>query len=58
MELYYLELLSKTKRLRKWCISNALSDKRWSILLGVEAHIFNPSTWEAEAGEFLSSRSA
>jgi hypothetical protein len=22
------------------------------------AHTFNPSTWEAEAGEFLSSRSA
>jgi hypothetical protein len=23
---------------------------------GVVAHIFNPSTWEAEAGRFLSSR--
>jgi major histocompatibility complex class I len=23
---------------------------------GVVAHAFNPSTWEAEAGEFLSSR--
>jgi hypothetical protein len=25
---------------------------------GVVAHIFNPSTWEAEAGGFLSSRPA
>jgi hypothetical protein len=25
---------------------------------GVEAHTFNPSTWEAEAGGFLSSRPA
>jgi major histocompatibility complex class I len=25
---------------------------------GVVAHAFNPSTWEAEAGEFLSSRLA
>jgi hypothetical protein len=27
-------------------------------MLGVVAHAFNPSTWEAEAGEFLSSRPA
>jgi hypothetical protein len=26
--------------------------------LGVVAHAFNPSTWEAEAGRFLSSRPA
>jgi major histocompatibility complex class I len=26
--------------------------------LGVVAHAFNPSTWEAEAGEFLSLRPA
>jgi hypothetical protein len=25
---------------------------------GVVAHAFNPSTWEAEAGEFLTSRPA
>jgi hypothetical protein len=24
--------------------------------LGMVAHTFNPNTWEAEAGEFLSSR--
>jgi hypothetical protein len=23
------------------------------VLLGMVAHAFNPSTWEAEAGEFL-----
>jgi hypothetical protein len=28
------------------------------ILRGVVAHAFNPSTWEAEAGGFLSSRPA
>jgi hypothetical protein len=27
-------------------------------LPGVVAHAFNPSTWEAEAGQFLSSRPA
>jgi hypothetical protein len=27
------------------------------MLVGVVAHAFNPSTWEAEAGGFLSSRS-
>jgi hypothetical protein len=26
--------------------------------LGVVVHAFNPSTWEAEAGGFLSSRTA
>jgi hypothetical protein len=29
-----------------------------SVVLGVMAHTFNPSTWEAEAGGFLSSRPA
>jgi hypothetical protein len=29
-----------------------------SAALGVVAHAFNPSTWEAEAGESLSSRPA
>jgi hypothetical protein len=28
------------------------------ILPGMVAHAFNPSTWEAEAGRFVSSRSA
>jgi hypothetical protein len=30
----------------------------WHPKPGVVAHAFNPSTWEAEAGEFLSSRPA
>jgi hypothetical protein len=30
--------------------------KKLKILLGVVVHAFNPSTWEAEAGGFLSSR--
>jgi hypothetical protein len=31
---------------------------RMRFKLGVMAHTFNPSTWEAEAGGFLSSRPA
>jgi hypothetical protein len=32
--------------------------KDWAERLGVVAHGFNPSTWEVEAGRFLSSRPA
>jgi hypothetical protein len=28
------------------------------VVVAAAAHAFNPSTWEAEAGEFLSSRPA
>jgi hypothetical protein len=31
---------------------------RYEELQGVVAHVFNPSTWEAEASGFLSSRPA
>jgi hypothetical protein len=31
---------------------------RTKVLPGMVAHAFNPSTWEAEAGGFLSSRPA
>ena len=31
---------------------------RKALMLGVVAHAFNPSTWEAEAGRFLSMRPA
>jgi major histocompatibility complex class I len=33
-------------------------EQEWAIEPGVVAHAFNPSTWEAEAGRFLSSRPA
>jgi hypothetical protein len=33
-------------------------NSRKSVRLGMVAHTFNPSTWEAEAGGFLSSRPA
>jgi hypothetical protein len=32
--------------------------KNWGICWAVVAHAFNPSTWEAEAGGFLSLRTA
>jgi hypothetical protein len=32
--------------------------KKKFFLLGVVVHAFNPSIWEAEAGRFLSSRTA
>jgi hypothetical protein len=35
---------------------NRLDQKRNSSPRAVVAHAFNPSIWEAEAGEFLSSR--
>jgi hypothetical protein len=35
-----------------------MEDKKDVCHRAVVAHAFNPSTWEAEAGEFLSSRPA
>jgi major histocompatibility complex class I len=32
--------------------------KNKTLMPGMGVHAFNPSTWEAEAGEFLSSRPA
>jgi DNA replication protein DnaD len=40
----------KTKKKRK----KEKTDESWAVV----AHTFNPSTWEAEAGGFLSSRPA
>jgi hypothetical protein len=39
-------------------IQKAISTVKICLWLGVVAHAFNPSTWEAEAGGFLSSRPA
>jgi hypothetical protein len=38
--------------------SEPFSSLRLYFKLGMVAHAFNPSTWEAEAGGFLSSRPA
>jgi hypothetical protein len=38
--------------------SSANMVKKLKLVLGVVVHAFDPSTWEAEAGEFLSSRPA
>ena len=42
----------KAKEKRAWGVGGASGG--W----GVVAHAFNPSTWEAEAGRFLTLRSA
>jgi hypothetical protein len=41
-----------------WCCKSIFVFKSWPIQLGVVVHAFNPSTWEAEAGGFLSLRPA
>jgi hypothetical protein len=41
-----------------WCLCTQLPHKNSATVPGVVAHAFNPSTWEAEAGGFLSSRPA
>jgi hypothetical protein len=38
--------------------SKDLSDKNFKSSRAVVAHAFNPSTWEAETGKFLSLRPA
>jgi hypothetical protein len=35
-----------------------ITTSKWSLSQAVVAHAFNPSTWEAEVGGFLSSRPA
>jgi hypothetical protein len=37
---------------------SAINTNLFTLRLGVIAHTFDPSTWEAEAGEFLSLRPA
>jgi major histocompatibility complex class I len=38
------------------CLSLKVGFKIAALKPGVVVHAFNPSTWEAEAGKFLSSR--
>jgi hypothetical protein len=51
-QLFFPELLASTSSLL--VLYNIKANGRWAVV----AHIFNPSTWEAEAGGFLSSRPA
>jgi hypothetical protein len=50
----------KTKLTQKQAAENRfkVSHKDLRCSWAVVAHVFNPSTWEAEAGEFLSLRPA
>jgi hypothetical protein len=45
------EEVKKDSKMAQWLKTLAVS---WAVV----AHAFNPSTWEAEAGRFLSSRPA
>ena len=54
-----LELREPLRKTGKNCISqrgpvHKKNTARWAVVV----HVFNPSTWEAEAGGFLSSRPA
>jgi hypothetical protein len=52
-------LSSATERASlSYLIPSFKKEKKKVMKLGVVAHAFNPSTWEAEAGGFLSSRPA
>jgi hypothetical protein len=52
--------LTKIKCVKFWqlCKVNDLKETGSWTVVAVVAHAFNPSTWEAEAGGFLSSRPA
>jgi hypothetical protein len=47
-------------RMGRWCVASLLDKgkRKRHKSQAVVAHAFNPSTWEAEAGGFLSSRPA
>ena len=49
---------TKTKTKTKIKHSNNNNKKEFVLLPGMVAHTFNPSTWEADAGGFLSLRPA
>jgi hypothetical protein len=49
---------ARRKRKERGCEQEEQSSIIKNIQPGVVAHAFNPSTWEAEAGGFLSSRPA
>jgi hypothetical protein len=46
--------MTKTNLETKSFISPLIAVQNWAVV----EHAFNPSTWEAEAGRFLSSRPA
>jgi hypothetical protein len=53
-----IKLIDDLKQLKKLLVKlYNISDKKM-ICQAVVAHAFDPSTWEAEAGGFLSSRPA
>jgi hypothetical protein len=49
---------SRTSRATQRNPVSGKNKQKKTLKLGVVAHAFNPSTWEAEAGGFLSSRPA
>jgi hypothetical protein len=59
--MYYIKWLQKVILIKIRDILRTLCMIKWLKIEskpGVVAHAFNPSTWEAEAGGFLSSRPA
>jgi hypothetical protein len=55
---FLLQLSHKLLNSIKWYSKYKETLKHYTIKPGVVAHGFNPSTWEAETGGFLSSRLA
>jgi hypothetical protein len=54
----FMKFLGKLMYLEDIILDEVTESQKNSLEPGVVAHAFNPSTWEAEAGGFLSSRPA